>query len=123
MNPHDVLVRDLARQQELLLEPALEHRGGRGIRGDFRADDLEGDDYAELGIPRLVDGPHAADAEQANDVVAGAEGLARRQRTGRPVVHLRRGTGGMPSRVASGSVSASNAGSSRRLCRECAAEK
>ena len=47
-------------------------RGG-GIGGDFRPDDLERDGDAELGVPRLVDGAHAADAEQAHDVVARTE--------------------------------------------------
>ena len=85
VNADDVLVRDLARQQELLLEAALEHRGRRGVRGHFRPDHLERDDDAELGVPRLVDGPHAADAEQADDVIAGAEWLPGSQRAGWPV--------------------------------------
>ena len=35
--------------------------------------DLERDGDAELGIPRLVHGAHAAETEQSDDVIAAAE--------------------------------------------------
>ena len=45
----------------------------RRVGHDLRADDLDRDGHAELGVPRLVDRAHAADAEHADDVIAGAE--------------------------------------------------
>ncbi len=74
-----VLVGDLARQQELLLETALEHRRRRRVRGHLWPNHLERDDDAELGVPRLIHSAHAADAEQADDVIARAEWLSGRK--------------------------------------------
>src|SRR6187402_2635116 len=76
-----VLVSDLTRQQELLLEAALEHCRRRRVRGHLWPDHLERDDDAELGVPRLIHSTHAADSEQADDVIARAEWLAGRKRT------------------------------------------
>src|SRR6267143_3188601 len=42
---------------------------------------LEGDGDAQLGIPRLIDGAHSADAEDLEDVVARAERLPDLERT------------------------------------------
>jgi len=78
----DVLVRDLARKQQLALEASLDGARGRGIGGHLRLDDLDGDRDAQLGVPGLIDGAHAADAEQLDDVVARSEGLAWRERAG-----------------------------------------
>ena len=44
-----------------------------GIGHDLRPDHLERDGDAELRVPRLIHRAHAADAEQPDDVVAGAE--------------------------------------------------
>ena len=72
----DVLVRDLAGEQQLLLEPLLEHAGGQRIGGHFGTDGLQRHRDAELGVPGLVDGAHAARAQQLDDVIALAEVLA-----------------------------------------------
>src|SRR5207244_7637506 len=63
----DVLVRHLAGEEQFLLQPVL----GLGRRAFLRigANHLQRDRDAELGIPRLVDGAHAADAEQLDDVI------------------------------------------------------
>ena len=51
-----------------------------GSRRRFRTDHFQRDGDAELLIPRLIDGAHAAHAEQLDDVIARAERLAHRQR-------------------------------------------
>ena len=81
VDAHHVAVRDLPREEELLLEAALERLRRRRVRAGFRPDDLYGDHDAELGIPRLIHCAHAAEAKQSDDVVAIAEILARHQRT------------------------------------------
>ena len=80
VNADDVLVGDLTRQQQLALEAPLDLGGRRRIRHHLRTDDFDRDGDAQLGVPRLVHGAHPADAEQADDVIAGAERLADRQR-------------------------------------------
>ncbi len=72
----DVLVGDLAGEQQLLLEPLLEHPRRARVGGHFGADHLERHRHAQLFVPRLVDGAHAAGAEQLDDVIAVAEVLA-----------------------------------------------
>ncbi len=54
-------------------------RRGVGVAGDVAANHLQRDRDAQLRVPRVVDGAHAADAEQPDDVVAAAERLARRE--------------------------------------------
>ena len=72
----DVLVGDLAGEQQLALEALLERlRPPPGRRG-IGPDDLDRDRDLEHLVPGLIDGAHAADAEQPDDVVAGAEILA-----------------------------------------------
>ena len=44
-----------------------------GLGRHFGPDDFQRDDNAELGVPRLVDRAHAADAQKTNDVVARTE--------------------------------------------------
>ncbi len=73
VNPDDVLVSDLAGQEQLLLEAPLEHRRGLGVGSDLRPDHLQRDQYAQLRVPRLVDRAHAAEAKQLHDVIARAE--------------------------------------------------
>ena len=75
MNAENILVRDFARQQELLLE-ALQ-----GLRVAHHAlpDYLDGDHAVERFVVGLVDAAHTAFAEQGFDAVARAEILARRQ--------------------------------------------
>ena len=63
VHPHDVLVRDPAGEQQLLLEPALQHARRVGIRRHLRPNRLQGDDDLEHLVPGLVDGAHAAGAE------------------------------------------------------------
>ena len=72
----DVLVRDLAGEQQLLLEPLLEHAGGGRIVGHLGPHGLERHGHAQFGVPRLVHRAHAAGAEQLDDVVAITEVLA-----------------------------------------------
>ena len=67
---------DLAGEQQLLLEAPLQHARSVGIGGDFRANDLQRDNDAELLVPGLVDGAHAAHAELPDDLIAAAEGIA-----------------------------------------------
>ena len=63
-------------EQQLLLEPALEHpRRGR-VGRHFGPHRLERHRDAEFGVPGLVHRAHAAGAEQLDDVVALAEVLA-----------------------------------------------
>ena len=57
VNADDVLVRDLAGQQQLALEAALQLGGRLRLRDGFRPNDLEGDRDAQLlrptpGTPR-----------------------------------------------------------------------
>ena len=99
VNAHDVAMRHLAGEQQLLLEPAFDLLRGRRVPGHLGADDLHRHHHRELGVPRLIDGAHAADAQQAYDDVADAELLAdgqrpfsRPQRRRRP--HTARGRGG-----------------------------
>ena len=63
VNADDVLVGDLAGEQELLLEPALDILRPVGILRRLRANDLQRDGDVQLRVPRLIDGAHPADAE------------------------------------------------------------
>ena len=76
----DVLVGDLPCEYELLLEAALHLARCARVAGRLRPNDLERDADAQLGIPCVVHGAHAADAEHADDVVA-PERLADSERT------------------------------------------
>ena len=51
-----------------------------GSAAHFGPDDLDRDRDTELGVPRLIDGAHAADAEQPDDVVPRTESLSRVER-------------------------------------------
>ena len=83
VNADDVLVRDLPRQEQFLLEAPLDVlRGGR-IPSHFRPDDLEGDRDLELLVTGLIDSAHAADAELTQDVIPGPELLSGVQRSAR----------------------------------------
>src|SRR2546427_945509 len=75
VNADDVLVRDLAREQQLLLELPLDLRRRVRVDGGVGADQLQGDRDAELRVPGVVDRAHAADPEQPDDVITGAEYL------------------------------------------------
>ena len=100
VDAHDVLVRHLARQQQLALEPVLEFRRHR--RSVPGPDDLDGHGDAELGVPRLVDRAHAADAELPHDPVAGAERMAGDQQTFAAALYPRGGRHrGHPQRASS----------------------
>ena len=83
VDPDDVFVGDLAGQDELALEAALDLAGRFDVVEDFRPDDFECDGDAELRVPRLIDHAHSAGAEHADDVVARAEGLPGGQRSRR----------------------------------------
>ena len=80
VNADDVLVRHLTREQQLALEAPLDFRSRRRIRHHLRTDHFDRDGNAQLRVPGLVHRAHAADAEQTNDVIAGAERLADHQR-------------------------------------------
>ena len=75
VNADDVLVRDLARQQQLLLEAPFEVSRRVGIARGFRPDHLQRDGDAEAFVPRLIHGAHSADSEQLDDVIAVSERL------------------------------------------------
>ena len=68
----DVAVRDLGGEDELLLEALNDG----GVAGVFAADGLERNDAIQLDVARLVDGSHAALAEQREDFIALAEDVA-----------------------------------------------
>ena len=74
VNADDVLVRDLAGEQQLVLE-ALFRRRQRDAAPPVRANHLQRDRDAQLRVPGLVDRAHAADAEDPDDVIARAERL------------------------------------------------
>src|SRR5688572_31250068 len=57
------------REQQFTLEAAADFLGGCRILHHLRADNLDRDSDAQLGVPRLIHRAHAAGAEQANDVV------------------------------------------------------
>ena len=73
-------MRDLACERQLALETTL--LGDAGIVHHVGPDHFDRDRDAELGVPRLIDGAHTADAERANDVIARPEYLSRGQRFG-----------------------------------------
>ena len=79
-----MLVRDLPRQQQLLLEPPLEVDADPGVRQHLGPDDLQGDRNAELLILGLVHGAHAAHAEQPFDPVPAGEEHAGTEAAARP---------------------------------------
>ncbi len=81
VDAHDILVRDLAREQELTLEAPFDFLLGQRIPNGFRPNHLQGDDDFELLVPRLIHGAHSADAEQPDDRVA-SKMLTDCQRTG-----------------------------------------
>jgi hypothetical protein len=88
MNPDDVLVGDLPGEQQLALESPFDFSRGLRLGHHFRPDHFDGDRDAKVGVPRLIDRAHAADAERANDVVPGSERLPRLQGPG--VARVRR---------------------------------
>src|SRR5262245_34110177 len=59
VNANYVLMRHMARKYEFLLE-ALQDAG---VSGQFRSNDLQGDQAIQFLIPRLVDGPHTSFTE------------------------------------------------------------
>ena len=76
MDAHDVLVRHLTREQQLALEAALDLLCGARVGEDLGSNHLDGHRHAQLGVPGLIDGAHAADAETTDDVVSRTEGLS-----------------------------------------------
>ena len=78
VNADDVLVRDLAGEDQLLLEPALHLPRRIRVARRLGADDFERDPLPELRVPHLVHRAHPANAQHFDDVIAGAERLARR---------------------------------------------
>jgi hypothetical protein len=81
VNAHDVLVRHLAGEDQLLLEPALHFPCGLRVPSRLGPNDLQCDPLPELGVPHLVDGAHPADPENLDDVIANAERLPDSERT------------------------------------------
>ena len=81
VNADDVLVGDLAREHQLALEALFELlRGGR-VRLRRRTNHLDRHRDAELVVEGLVDGAHAAGAEQLQDRVARVDLLPRLERS------------------------------------------
>ena len=76
VNADDVLVGDLAGEQELALEAALDVARHRGIGADVRTNDLESDDDVEDLVPRLIHNAHTAGAELFEDAIPRSEGIA-----------------------------------------------
>ena len=69
-------MRDLACEQQLLFE-SLQHPR---MAGQFRPDDLQGDQPVQFAITRLVNRAHSAFAQQLNDLVTVGDEIAREQR-------------------------------------------
>ena len=69
---HDILVRDLAGEQEFLLEAGENGRVG----GELGADEFESNGAVEFAVAGFVDGSHAAFAQQVQDFVAAAENVS-----------------------------------------------
>ena len=67
----DIAMGDLPRELRLTLETTLEVVAGAGVGAFAERDGLDGDGDAELVVPGLVDGAHAAAAEHTEDRVAG----------------------------------------------------
>ena len=67
VNAHDVLVRHLAGEDQLLFEPALHFPRCLGIARCLGPNDFQRDALPELGVPHLVDGAHPADPENLDD--------------------------------------------------------
>ena len=76
MDADDVPVRDLAGEQQFLLEPPLEGACGLRIGGNLRAHRLERDCDPQILVERFVNRPHPAGAEQPQDAVTASEGFA-----------------------------------------------
>src|SRR5262249_18362366 len=81
VDANDVLVGDLAREQQLLLEALLGVRR-RGVTA-IGSNHLQRNGDVQLGVPRLVDRAHAADTEHLDDVIARTERLSGAQRADR----------------------------------------
>ena len=90
-NADHVLVRHLARQDQLLLE-APQHLL---LIGQLRTDHLERHDAIQLAVARLVDRSHAALAQQLEDFVAPAQHAPGHERLSE-AVRARRGGGLRP---------------------------
>ena len=69
--------------RELGQRLAPEARQPYGVPGTLRGEELQGDEPVEASLPGLVHHPHAAAAEQAEDLVAGHLGRGLAARVGR----------------------------------------
>ena len=68
-NADDIFMRDVARENELLLEAQQD----RGVRRQFRTNHLQRDQTIQFTVARFVDGTHAALSQDAQNFVASAE--------------------------------------------------
>ncbi len=66
----NVLVGDLTREQQFLLEPSFDLARCHWILRDLRPDHFHGNRYAQLRVPRLIDRTHATNTQELDDVVA-----------------------------------------------------
>ncbi len=98
VNADHVPVGDLAGQDQFLFEPALHFLGGKGISRCFGTNDLERHTLRQLRIPDLIDGAHAANAKDFDDVITGSERLADREGTGIGLARAGRVAERLPSR-------------------------
>ena len=76
VNADDVLMSDVAREDQFLLEALQDGR----IGGQFWPDHFERDQAVEFPVTRLVDGAHAALSQHTQDLVASAKNNARLKR-------------------------------------------
>ena len=70
MDPQNVGMRDLAREQQFPLESLFEVSARRRIAENLGADDLESDGNIQLDVPRPIHDTHPANAELPFDPVA-----------------------------------------------------
>ncbi len=103
MDPDDVLVRNLAGEEELPLETPVELPRHGWIGGRLGSDYLERDRNVDLRIPRLVHRTHAAETEERIDTISLAKGSPDLERPPPPLPSSH--PGAAESRVWSGSWS------------------
>ena len=82
VNSDDVLVGDLAGQDQFLFEPALHFPGRKRVSRGFGTNDFERHTLRQLRVPDLVHRTHTANAQDFDDVIAGTECLTDNQWTG-----------------------------------------
>ena len=85
----DVLVGDVARQEQFAFEAAFEIAGDGWIGHRLGADHLDGNDNRQLVVPRLVDGAHSANTQLTDEVIPTSETCAGLEGGGRGTLRWR----------------------------------